>query len=219
VFWVWAAITTINLAWVATLWRRRERDHPWLLPYFSTYFISDVIMWMGSSTAVGGLNLFTPNLVGRQPYVIGLCLVWCSWFCIPLFTARKLAHNRVGWRWVVVTVAIAVLVSASESLGLTPYQRRFLMHRLTEPAFLIVALWILVRHSVPKIRKGKAPSFLAFVVMASSVVLLIRLALLYSGKLELQRVGAVALYATYILAVVTLYFYDERIRRWMERPF
>ena len=211
----WAAITALNIAWTLFLWRRRDRDDSWLWKFFAVYTISDSIFWLAGTPDIGGLHLIRREHMGHDLWTLWVCALWFSWFLAPLFVALRLAHGRVSRCWIAAAVTVAVLLSASESLGLTPYQRRFLMHRMYEPALLSCAAWFVIRGSVAKIRKGELPRFLAYAVLASVTLLSIRLVWLYTLDLELRRVAARGLYFTYIGGVMLVYRYRSRIKRWM----
>jgi hypothetical protein len=215
----WAIITALNIGWTFYLWRRRHRDDPWLWKFFTTYTFTDATMWLGGDPSIGGLNILTQDLLGRDLWIAWICIFWFSWILAPLYAALKIARDRVGWGWISVTAGAAVLLSVSESLGLSSTERRFLMHRLFEPVLLLAAILVVVRASVSKIRDGEMPDYFALVVVATATLLLVRLTWLYDGGLLLQRVGARVLYFVYMFAIIVTHHYDERIRRWIFRPF
>jgi hypothetical protein len=172
------------------------------------------MMLLFSPPHTGGYDFLNSKHIGRELWVPMICVAWLSWFVAPFFAAVKLQRGRVPWAYLVPVIAIALLLSFSESLGLSTAARRIAMHAVFEPALLVLAVYFLTRYTIAHIKAGEDINFLCFAVLWMSLMLGLKLLLMLDHNFLLKRWPAHYFYYVFMLITVGYYIYDIKAKPW-----
>jgi hypothetical protein len=174
-------------------------------------------MLFSDSPDTGGFNLVGPSLIGRELWVGLVCILWSSWILVLLYAIVKLYYGRVSWKWLYPPAFIAVMLSFSESLGLSSMARRTAMHIYFEPLILLITLIMVGRYIAQRVSKGEELDFLSCVVLTTACMFMIRLLLMLDHRMMLSRPQSHVLFFFYMGVVISSYFLLPRMRAWMRR--
>lgn len=211
----WALIVLLNTTWVVVLWRNHRRDHAWLAPFFTSYLVTDTFLFACGHPTSGGLGLITPALIGRDAWIGAQCMSWICWFVAPLFASMRLRYRVLPRMPIVIVVFIALLLSWSESFGISTEWRRLTMHLIYEPLVLIAAAAMLAAHVSSRVREGGSIDFLVFAVLWTSLLLGLKTLMLLDEQYLLMRWPAHAFFYIYYVTTVTTYWLTPRFKRWL----
>lgn len=205
----WCIVAVVNLAWCAWLWRNRRDDHPWLLPFFLLYTLTDCLMLAWSPAKLGGFAVLGPT--SGPWWVFASAGTWLLWFVAPLLASFKLYFGNVRWFMSVPLLAAAVALSASEMLGASVALRRGLMHLAFEPLCLLAALVIMWRYVSNVVNQGleKGIDYLAFAVQITAMMLLLKIGLILNDGI-LVKWMAYIFHGIYMLAAVGYYVFRRK---------
>jgi hypothetical protein len=205
----WCAIAAVNLTWCAALWRNRRDDHPWLLPFFLLYTLTDLLMLAWSPSRLDGFAVLGPT--SGPWWVFVAALMWLLWFVAPLLASFKLYFGNVRLFMSIPLLAAAVVLSASEMLGASVALRRGLMHLAFEPLCLIVSLAIMWRYVSNVVNRGleKGIDYLAFAVQITAMMLLLKIGLILKDG-TLVKWMAYIFHGIYMFAAVGYYVFRRR---------
>jgi hypothetical protein len=205
----WCAVAVGNLTWCAVLLRHRRDNHPWLLPFFLLYTLTDVLMLAWSPTRLDGFALLGPT--NGPWWVFVAALAWLLWFVAPPLAAIRLWTGRAPWWTAALLMLGAVALSASEILGASVALRRGLMHIVFEPLCLIAALIIMWRYVSNVVNKGleKGIDYLAFAVQITAMMLLLKIGLILKDGI-LVKWMAYIFHGIYMFAAVGYYVFRRR---------
>jgi hypothetical protein len=203
------------MLWCIYLYKERKFNHSWLLPFFLVYFVSDTTMLFVSPARVGGFGFFNIQSFGWEVWVFIACLFWLSWFVIPIWCACKLLYGKIHWLYLWPLLILCIVLSGSETLGLSTVKRRFIMHVLVEPTMLILSMVLIVKYVARQIHYGERIDFLSYSVAITSMMLLLKLGLLFNGSGLLKRWQSHTFYFLFMATVVLAYFGHKRLLRWL----
>lgn len=216
-FYSWAGITLLNWLWVIYLWSKRKSNqtHPWTVFFFGTYTVTDNVLWFMSPTEDGGIGLITFNNLEYQVWIFLVSILWLTWFVVPVWCACKLLYERIPFWYLWSLIVLCLFLSGSEYLGLTTHQRRFAMHAIAEPIMLIVALGLIAKYLFKQIKECGSIDYLSYAVALTSMMLLLKLGLLFSGDGLLKRWQSHTFYYLFFATIILSYRGHERLKSWL----
>jgi hypothetical protein len=80
---------------------------------------------------------------------------------------------------------------------------------------LLLAMVLIAKYVAEQIREGKPIDYLGYAVALTSAVLLLKLALMFSGTGALKRWQAHVFHLLYMTTIVLAYFGQRRLRKWL----
>lgn len=205
----WCAIAAVNLLWCAALWRHRKTNHPWTLPFWAVYTVTDTLMLVWSPTRLGGFALLGPT--SGPWWVFVAAAAWLAWFVAPPLAAVRLWFGRAPWWLSALLVLAATVLAAAEMLGASQALRRGLMHVAFEPICIVVSLVFVGRYTARIVKNGcsKGIDYLAFSVRITAMMLLLKIGLILKDGILIKWV-AYAFHGIYMLAAVGYYVWKRK---------
>lgn len=114
-----------------------------------------------------------------------------------------------------ITIMPLLLIATSELFGISPYSRRVLMHYVYEPIVLLTALILLGIYSWRKIQKGEAVDFLAFAASWTTIMLALKILLLFDANFKYQVLPSRAFFFIFMIITVVVYHTTPKVRKWL----
>lgn len=216
----WVVILVLHAILIAVLWRNRKRDHPGLVGLFGINASIDFLFFLFSRTRVGGLDLLQVDALPYLAQVLwygALDSLWLLWFVLVVLAAVCLEAPPRRWWWLPVGTTIAVVcLDLLVGYGALPQTWRFgLLHLVVEPALLVAAVVLLLRHLYGVLQDGRPVDILILGIASLWLLLLLRLVLALRPDLSMVRSVCHATFYTVWCGFVVSYYVNRHSDRWL----